>query len=57
LHYSATPKAKPLCKCTEYTHDQIRAAIKDNKLTTMQRGPLFSGMEKPKMAVTLPPLP
>jgi bacterioferritin-associated ferredoxin len=30
--YSA-PEAKPLCKCTDYTHDQVRAEIKDRRLT------------------------
>jgi len=30
--YSA-PEAKPLCACTEHTHDQVRAAIRDQKLT------------------------
>ena len=34
--YSETPKAKSVCKCTEYTHDQVRAAIKDQHLTTME---------------------
>jgi nitrite reductase (NADH) large subunit len=32
--YSA-PEQKPLCKCTEFTHDQIRAAIRDEHLTSM----------------------
>ena len=26
------PEAKPMCKCTDYTHDQVRAAIRDQKL-------------------------
>ena len=29
--YSA-PEVKPLCRCTEYTHDQVRQAIRDNHL-------------------------
>jgi len=32
--YSA-PEAKPLCKCTDYTHDQVRAAIRDRHLTSV----------------------
>ena len=32
--YSA-PEAKPLCKCTDYTHDQVRAAIRDQHLTSI----------------------
>lgn len=34
--YSATPKSKPLCGCTDATHDQIREGIRDMQLTTMQ---------------------
>ncbi|MDD5395422.1 MAG: nitrite reductase large subunit NirB [Thiothrix sp.] len=34
--YSATPKTKPLCKCTDYTHDEIRAGILKYDLKTMQ---------------------
>ncbi|MDD5394070.1 MAG: nitrite reductase large subunit NirB [Thiothrix sp.] len=33
--YSATPKTKPLCKCTEHTHDDIRAGILQHSLKTM----------------------
>ncbi len=33
--YSATPKTKPLCKCTDYTHDQIRTGILAQTLKTM----------------------
>ena len=32
--YSA-PEAKPMCKCTDYTHDQVRAAIREQKLTSI----------------------
>jgi nitrite reductase (NADH) large subunit len=31
--YSAAPKEKPLCQCTERTHDEVRAAIRDRRLT------------------------
>lgn len=34
--YSATPKTKPLCKCTDYTHDEIRTGILKYELKTMQ---------------------
>lgn len=27
--YSVSPKKKPLCKCTEHTHDEVRAAIRE----------------------------
>ncbi len=33
--YSATPKTKPLCKCTDYTHDDIRHGIIQHSLKTM----------------------
>ncbi len=33
--YSATPKKKPMCGCTDHTHDEVRAAIAQNKLTTI----------------------
>ena len=32
--YSA-PEAKPLCGCTDHTHDQVREAIRNQKLTAM----------------------
>ncbi len=34
--YSAAPHAKPLCKCTEHTHDEVRAAIRDHHLTSIE---------------------
>jgi nitrite reductase (NADH) large subunit len=34
--YSAAPKAKPLCKCTDYTHDEVQTAIKQQKLTSIR---------------------
>jgi nitrite reductase (NADH) large subunit len=33
--YSQTPKRKPLCPCTEQTHDDVRAAIIGEKLKTI----------------------
>ncbi|MEX2164445.1 MAG: nitrite reductase large subunit NirB [Sulfuricaulis sp.] len=35
-NYSQTPKEKPLCRCTDHTHDQVRAAITANSLKTMR---------------------
>ncbi len=32
--YSETPKLKPLCKCSDYTHDEIRQVIKVQRLTS-----------------------
>jgi len=33
--YSDTPKKKAMCGCTEYTHDEVREAIKRNELTSI----------------------
>ena len=33
--YSATPSSKPLCGCTDATHDQVREGITKGKLKTM----------------------
>jgi nitrite reductase (NADH) large subunit len=33
--YSTAPSKKPLCGCTEHTHDEIRAAIAEQGLKTM----------------------
>jgi len=32
--YSA-PEVKPLCKCTDYTHDQVRKAIREHSLKSL----------------------
>jgi len=34
--YSASTKATPMCKCTDHSHDVVRAAIKDNHLVSIQ---------------------
>jgi nitrite reductase (NADH) large subunit len=34
-NYSAAPSKKPICKCTEHSHDEVIAAIKDQGLKTM----------------------
>ena len=33
--YSAAPSEKPLCGCTDYTHDQVRKAIRENGLKSI----------------------
>ncbi len=33
--YSQSPAKKPLCPCTEFTHDEIRAGIRDHDLKSM----------------------
>ena len=34
--YSAAPHRKPLCACTEHSHDEVRAAITGNELKSME---------------------
>ena len=34
--YSTATKKKPLCGCTDHSHDEIRAAIRDRKLKDMR---------------------
>jgi nitrite reductase (NADH) large subunit len=34
--YSTAPHQKPLCGCTEHTHDEVRAAIKDQGLKSIR---------------------
>ena len=41
--YSAAPSKKPLCKCTEHSHDEVIAAIRDHELKSMRA--VFDFME------------
>ncbi len=34
--YAPSPKEKPLCPCTEYTHEQVRQAIREARLTSVR---------------------
>jgi len=34
--YSEAPHSKPMCKCTDHPHDDVRKAIKDQKLTSVR---------------------
>ncbi len=34
--YSAAPKEKPFCQCTDYTHDEVRRAIREQRLTSIR---------------------
>ncbi|OHC74323.1 MAG: nitrite reductase large subunit [Rhodospirillales bacterium RIFCSPLOWO2_12_FULL_58_28] len=34
-NYTATPTEKPVCGCTDHTHDEVRRAIFDHHLTTI----------------------
>jgi nitrite reductase (NADH) large subunit len=33
--YSTAPKKKPMCPCTEHTHDEVRLSIRNQSLKTM----------------------
>ena len=35
-NYDATPKEKPMCKCTDHPHDVVRKAIRDEHLTSLE---------------------
>lgn len=41
--YSDSPSEKPVCKCTDYTHDDVRKAITEQKLTSLKA--LMNAME------------
>jgi nitrite reductase (NADH) large subunit len=41
--YSAPAKAKPLCRCTEYSHDEVRATIRAQELKSI--GAVMAFME------------
>lgn len=34
--HSQTPTKKPMCPCTEFTHDEVRRAIRENALKTIR---------------------
>ncbi len=34
--YSQTPSEKPLCKCTDHTHDEVRLVIREQHLTSIR---------------------
>ena len=42
-NYSAAPSKKPLCKCTEHSHDEVIAAIRDQELKSMEA--VFQALE------------
>ena len=45
--YSESPAKKPLCGCTEFTHDEIRAGIKDQALKTIPAAQNFFEWKTP----------
>ncbi|MFA5081684.1 MAG: nitrite reductase large subunit NirB [Hydrogenophilaceae bacterium] len=45
--YSATPKEKPMCGCTDHTHLEVRQAIRDQHLTGIPEAMAFLGWRTP----------
>ncbi len=45
--YSTAPSKKPLCNCTEHTHDEIRASIVEHELKDMPEAMRFLGWNTP----------
>jgi nitrite reductase (NADH) large subunit len=45
--YSTAPSKKPLCGCTELTHDEIRSAIAENSLKAMPEAMRFLDWKTP----------
>jgi nitrite reductase (NADH) large subunit len=42
-NYDPSPKEKPMCKCTEHSHDAVRAAIRERGLKTLEA--VFQALE------------
>jgi len=45
--YSTAPSKKPMCGCTEHTHDEVRTAITQNSLKTMPETMRFLDWKTP----------
>ena len=45
--YSAAPKMKPICACTDYSHDQVKRTIVEQKLKTIPAAMDFMDWKKP----------
>ncbi len=45
--YSPAPKEKPVCACTDFTHDEVRRAIRDNHLVTIAEAMRFLEWKTP----------
>jgi nitrite reductase (NADH) large subunit len=53
--YSAAPSKKPLCKCTEHSHDDVIVAIRDYKLKSMRALFDFMAWDTPDGCATCRP--
>ncbi len=45
--YSASPKTKPMCGCTDHTHEEVRAAIREHKLLAIPAAMHFLAWRTP----------
>lgn len=53
--YSATPRAKPLCGCTDRTHQEVREAIRRHKLISIPKARHFLEWRTPDGCATCRP--
>ncbi len=53
--YSASPKTKPICACTDQTHQQVRDAIRDRKLLSIPEVMAALGWRTPNGCATCRP--
>jgi nitrite reductase (NADH) large subunit len=53
--YSASPKAKPVCGCTDRTHAEVRAAIREHKLLSVPAAMHFLEWRTPNGCSTCRP--
>ncbi len=53
--YSASPKVKPMCGCTDHTHAEARQAIRDHELLTIPAVMTIPRMAHPQRLRQLPP--
>ena len=53
--YSATPKTKPVCGCTDHTHQDVRDAIRGGKLLSIAEAMATLGWRTPNGCATCRP--
>ncbi|AKJ29944.1 nitrite reductase large subunit NirB [Caldimonas brevitalea] len=53
--YSATPKKKAVCACTDHSHDEVRRAIREHRLVTMDSAFRFLDWRTPNGCSTCRP--
>ncbi len=53
--YSAAPKKKSVCGCTDHTHEDVRAAIRDHRLLSIPQAMQFMAWRTPDGCATCRP--